>query len=287
MDCFALGIVEAFWHHVAKYHEDGDITGLKPGTLARSIRYTGDPAELLAAMVEAGFVDRLGERLIVHGWSEHADDATQSRLFRALQPFADGSVPKPAKIGKDERAELERQWANRHGSADAPSQVPAGSPPGPLPEPEPVPKPEPPAVLTRDGAPPAEEKPDLRLFEVPWYQSEEIPQPCRSALAEIATVPRFQKYLLAEPARSRTAIENLWPKARDAGMNAEQFVEAAEAFRSFYLGNRKHTDGAATFRDWVRRELERAAASAPKARGGPATVSDYKRAFDELGQVAQ
>ena len=68
MDCFAFGVMEAFWHHVAKYHEDGDITGVKPGSLARSMRYTGDGSALLAAMIEAGFVDQVADRLIVHGW---------------------------------------------------------------------------------------------------------------------------------------------------------------------------------------------------------------------------
>lgn len=134
-----------------------------------------------------------------------------------------------------------------------------------------------------DGEP---EVPDLRLVEVPWFESEDIDQPCRSALAEIATIPRFLKYLLAEPGRSRTAIENLWPKARDAGMSSDAFIEAAESCRNFYSANKKYTDGVATFRDWVKRDLERAATSNPKRKpGGAASMDDYRQAFDELGEV--
>lgn len=145
MDCFALGILEAFWHHVAKYHDDGDISDVKPGVMCRSIRYTGDAAALWKAMTEAGFIDETSDgRLIVHGWSQHADSAIHARLYRAIRTFADGTKPLPRSIGKAEKETLDKQWAGVIIVADI-SRTTDGHPLDilPEPEPEPVPVPEP------------------------------------------------------------------------------------------------------------------------------------------------
>jgi hypothetical protein len=132
MDCFALGILEAFWHHVGKYHEDGDMTGAKPAMVARSIRYTGDAQELWDALIDAGFLDVLPDgRTLVHGWSEHADDAVHTRLYRSVTPFADGVKPKARSIGIAEKSRLDVLWTEN------------GRPANVLPEPEPEPEPEP------------------------------------------------------------------------------------------------------------------------------------------------
>lgn len=130
MDCFALGILEAFWHHVGKYHEDGDMTGAKPAMVARSIRYTGDAQQLWDALIDAGFLDVLPDgRTLVHGWSEHADDAVHTRLYRSVTPFADGAKPKARSIGIAEKSRLDVLWTE--------SGRPANVLPEPVPEPEP------------------------------------------------------------------------------------------------------------------------------------------------------
>ena len=113
MDCFALGVMEAFWHHVTAYYADGDITSMKPSVMARSIRYSGNAEELLEAMVGAGFVDRVGERLIVHGWAEHCNDAVHIAMARAHRFFADGSTPRMSRLSKEERARIEK-WYQAH-----------------------------------------------------------------------------------------------------------------------------------------------------------------------------
>jgi len=113
MDCFALGIMEAFWHHVAAYYADGEITGMKPTVMARSIRYTGDAQELLEAIVEAGFVDRVDDRLIVHAWSEHCNDSVHLTLARAHKYFADGTTPRTSRLSNKEREPIE-EWFKAH-----------------------------------------------------------------------------------------------------------------------------------------------------------------------------
>jgi len=113
MDCFALGIMEAFWHHVAAYYADGEITGMKPTVMARSIRYTGNAQELLEAIVQAGFVDRVGDRLIVHGWPEHCNDSVHMALARAHKHFADGTTPRTSRLSNKERERIEA-WFQAH-----------------------------------------------------------------------------------------------------------------------------------------------------------------------------
>jgi hypothetical protein len=136
MDCFAVGILETFWHHVGKYHDDGDISDLKPSILARSIRYSGDPQQLWDALIYAGFIDTGDDKTIVHDWPHHCEDSIHSRLFRAIRCFADGSKPLPKNLGKDEKAELEKAWASG-GDLESTNKVSEK----PLPKPKPKPKP--------------------------------------------------------------------------------------------------------------------------------------------------
>jgi hypothetical protein len=113
MDCFALGILEAFWHHVTDYFEDGDVTNLRPSVFVRSIRYQGDAAQLWSALLDAGFIDQTPEgRLLVHDWPEHCNDYIHTRFYRSLKMFANGTKPKPVSIGKDEKERLSAQWEN-------------------------------------------------------------------------------------------------------------------------------------------------------------------------------
>jgi hypothetical protein len=94
MDPWALGLLEAFWHWVAKYHPNGDLTGTRPSLFARSIRYTGDADELWGRLLDCGFIDKLDDgRVLVHDWSEHADSAVHKALKKRHELFADGNEP--------------------------------------------------------------------------------------------------------------------------------------------------------------------------------------------------
>ena len=125
-DCFALGILEAFWHHVSKYFNDGDVTALKPGVCARSIRYTRSGQELFEALEGAGFLDRLEDgRLLVHDWSHHADDSVHSSLYKAVKPFADGTKPKEKSVQKSEQERLRTLWEQFDSGSKPPSTQPA------------------------------------------------------------------------------------------------------------------------------------------------------------------
>lgn len=105
MEPFALGILEAFWNYVSKYHTNGDVTALRPALLVRSIRYKGDAEHLWNMLIDCGLVDRNRETgaLTVHDWSEHADDTVNTMLARRCERFADGTVPSARRLNKDER----------------------------------------------------------------------------------------------------------------------------------------------------------------------------------------
>jgi hypothetical protein len=113
----AVGILESLWHLTAREAELGDIGKLSDEDIADVIGWEGAPAELIAALVDSGWLDRSEEfRLSVHDWEEHADDATKLKIKRAR-----GSLSENVR------------------------QTPTVSPesPPPLPEPLPLPLPEP------------------------------------------------------------------------------------------------------------------------------------------------
>jgi len=93
MEPFAVGLLEVFWHWVAKYRPSGDLTGVRPSLMARSIRYTGDAQGLWDAFLRCGFVDVKDDKYLVHDWSEHADNAVHQLLKKRQEHFADGCAP--------------------------------------------------------------------------------------------------------------------------------------------------------------------------------------------------
>ena len=72
----------------------GGIGRLDNQSIADEMFWSGDPEALVSALVGAGWIDEdAGCRLIVYGWSEHADDAVHMALARRGEVFADGTDP--------------------------------------------------------------------------------------------------------------------------------------------------------------------------------------------------
>ncbi len=267
MDCFALGILEAFWHHVGKYHEDGDITSLSPRVLCRSIRYTGDAAHLFAVLKECGFIDEKNGKLLVHDWADHADNAIHSRLFRALTPFADGTRPKPQNLGRDERATLEKAWEEAEKAPRNPAtipkdsrEIPAGVPPGslPEPEPEPVPVPEP-----KPGRGVGETKLRTILMEVPAFAKS---PPAAGKLDEI--LEDFAE--LGDAAIIRHA-----KAARDW---------ALEPKTRYARSPDKPADGVKFLRNWLEKEI-RSGRNGAASESPPEAVKGWNPTEEELAEI--
>lgn len=105
----AVGILEMLWHFTAEQSPAGDVGAWTDEEIAEELGWTGVVGgvampSLVPTLIAEGFLDEDAEhRLIVHGWSEHADDAVNAVLARAGRLFADGTMPKLTRLSKDER----------------------------------------------------------------------------------------------------------------------------------------------------------------------------------------
>lgn len=93
----ALGYLEALWHATAEIRPRGDIGTLADADIAAEMWVERvEPTRLIEALKDAGWLDEHPEfRLVVHGWSEHADKHVRWRLRRANLTFWDGADPLP------------------------------------------------------------------------------------------------------------------------------------------------------------------------------------------------
>ena len=108
----AVGLLESIWQLTARETPRGDLGKLPDEDIALAIDYRGDASVMMLALVDTGWIDNHPQyRYVVHGWSEHCDDATNLKLARARQHFADGRAPKLTRLGGEERKTLEGYYA--------------------------------------------------------------------------------------------------------------------------------------------------------------------------------
>lgn len=127
-----VGLLEMFWHFVARTAPQGDIGKWTDEQIAEGVEWRGDASELVRNLVDSGFVDEDRKcRLIVHDWEEHADGALKKTLQRAGLAFV-----KPA----DKRRTNGRQTASARPTSEGdkrPTAVPCLTPPHPT-QPDPI-----------------------------------------------------------------------------------------------------------------------------------------------------
>lgn len=152
--CFALGVMELIWHTTAEQQPDGGIGRLSDEDIAEELMYSGDPTELVTALIAERLLDKIdGCRLYVHDWHDWADDAVISKLVSRTLCFANGEVPRLTKYSIKAREEIRARYAQsdvdmrsmRTVRTTPTTRVPVPVP-EPVPEPEPVPVPEAPRV---------------------------------------------------------------------------------------------------------------------------------------------
>lgn len=111
----AVGLLESIWHLTAREAPRGDIGKLSDEDIALAIDFRGDQTVLIDALVSSGWLDRHAtERLLVHDWSDHADDAVHMWLARAQLYFADGRAPKISKLTGVERERAHSFYNRAH-----------------------------------------------------------------------------------------------------------------------------------------------------------------------------
>jgi hypothetical protein len=97
-----LGYLEAVWHFTGRFTPQGDIGKYSDSQIENWVEWPGEAGELIAAMVEAKWIDRDDvHRLLVHDWHQHADKATKNALGRAEKKFCAPTVRTESIPGTD------------------------------------------------------------------------------------------------------------------------------------------------------------------------------------------
>src|SRR5678815_4241072 len=77
----AVGILEMLWHFGRDYARQGDIGRFSDGEIADAVAWPSErPVEdLIEALLAERWLDKNPQhRLLIHGWSEHADKAVHT-----------------------------------------------------------------------------------------------------------------------------------------------------------------------------------------------------------------
>lgn len=80
----AVGLLERMWHFTLSSAKRGDIGQHDDELIAEACGWLGDPEELVAMLVETGWLDRCPtHRLLVHDWADHAPAYLRKNIDRA------------------------------------------------------------------------------------------------------------------------------------------------------------------------------------------------------------
>ena len=91
----AVGLCEMLWHTTAREAPAGDIGKLTNEDIAIALDWNKEPDELMAGFVAAELIKvHPAFRMVIHDWSEHAEDSVHSKLARAKAYFWNGKAPK-------------------------------------------------------------------------------------------------------------------------------------------------------------------------------------------------
>lgn len=143
--CFALGIQESLWHVTAEQAPTGAIGRLSNNDIAMEMFYDGDPDALVRALISSELLEEHAEvRLVVHDWHVHSDDATDNKLARSHQRYANGMLPRMRRLSKKERDTAYTHFGEMCGVVATQehavrTESHGAPPPEPVPEPEPEP----------------------------------------------------------------------------------------------------------------------------------------------------
>ena len=66
-----IGHLHLLWYWAIDYAEDGDLSRFDIVLVSDAVEWEGDPSTFVDAMVEAGFLDREGDRLAIHDWPDY------------------------------------------------------------------------------------------------------------------------------------------------------------------------------------------------------------------------
>ena len=79
----AIGTLACLWCWCVEYAQDGNLERFDAQDIADAAEWTGDPEALIAALVEASFVDAENDVLRIHNWHKYAGRLMEQRRHHA------------------------------------------------------------------------------------------------------------------------------------------------------------------------------------------------------------
>lgn len=84
----AVGHLTFLFDFVAEFTPQGNIGKFPDGAIARASQWDGDATQFVAALVDAGWIDRdEHNRLVVHDWAEHCENWVRAKLRKLNLDF--------------------------------------------------------------------------------------------------------------------------------------------------------------------------------------------------------
>lgn len=102
-----VGHLVALWGWALDNAPTGVITGIRPRALAAAAQFDGDPDDFLAALIAAGFIDRVGDQLTIHDWQEYAGRLIEEREANA-QRAREARARRRAERAAEETSQTDR-----------------------------------------------------------------------------------------------------------------------------------------------------------------------------------
>ena len=110
-----LGWLETMWHFTGRFTPQGNIGKYPDSVIEAWVEWDGIPGDLMSALVQSRWIDPSpADRLIVHDWSQHADESVQTDLARKQLLFADGRIPNSGRLNQHERTRF-KEWLDTEG----------------------------------------------------------------------------------------------------------------------------------------------------------------------------
>lgn len=79
----AIGHLHMLWWWAIDYAQDGDLSNFEPDDIADALDWPNDADQLINALIDSGFIDRIGDEkgaLVVHDWFDYAGRLVDKRV---------------------------------------------------------------------------------------------------------------------------------------------------------------------------------------------------------------
>lgn len=94
----SVGILESLWMLAAQFTEDGDVSRFSEEDIAAFIDWPDEPERLVTGLVDCGWLDRDGERLLIHDWDDHKPYFINERIKKRRQREETAQATSPRRV---------------------------------------------------------------------------------------------------------------------------------------------------------------------------------------------